>query len=199
MAFARRKLQRRRGERRYRKIFIIATEGAETEPLYFRMFNYQEAAIHVRCLRDRHGSSPAKVLKRMIQHINNLELKKTDEAWLVVDKDQWSDLQLSELHSWSLGNENYGLAVSNPKFEYWLLLHFEDGNNISSSQDCSAHLRRYLPNYEKSHVEKDKLEPKILDAISRARQKDTPPCSDWPRSNGTTVYKLVEKLLNTAD
>jgi hypothetical protein len=33
-----------------------------------------------------------------------------------VDKDKWTDQQLIELFEWSQGRENYGFALSNPKF-----------------------------------------------------------------------------------
>ena len=36
----------------------------------------------------------------------------------------------------------------------------------------------------------------IDDAIRRAKKRDYPPCSDWPRSPGqTTVYRLIENIL----
>ncbi len=43
-------------------------------------------------------------------------------------KDEWTDDQLSQLNEWAQGADNYGFALSNPKFEFWLLLHFEDGS-----------------------------------------------------------------------
>lgn len=61
----------------------------------------------------------------MSDHLESEGLKSSDEAWLVVDKDQWTEEQLRQLHQWSLQQANYGFALSNPKFEYWLLLHFE--------------------------------------------------------------------------
>ena len=32
-------------------------------------------------------------------------------------------------------------------------------------------------------------------AIARAKAIDTPPYKDWPRTTGTTVYRLVEAIL----
>lgn len=60
----------------------------------------------------------------MKDHLRQEDLLPSDKAWLVVDKDQWTDEQLNQLHSWSLDKDNYGFALSNPKFEYWLLLPF---------------------------------------------------------------------------
>lgn len=194
MARPRRGFQRPLGERRYRKMFIIATEGAKAEPQYFGLFNSSHAVVHVHCLKCRTASSPPQVLARMKAHLQQEGLKAEDEAWLVVDKDQWTDQQLAELHQWSEGKGNYGFAVSNPKFEFWLLLHFEEGNGIASSRQCSERLARHLPDFAKGAVEVHKLAAGIGDAIRRARRKDNPPCADWPRNTGTTVYRLVARL-----
>lgn len=192
----RRKFQRPLGERRYRKLFVIAAEGVKTEPQYFAIFNDQQAVIRVNCLKGSNDSSPPQVLKRMEDHLRREDLKSSDEAWLVVDKDQWTDEQLALLHAWSLKRDNYGFALSNPKFEYWLLLHFEDGTGIKSSQDCSDRLKRYIPGYNKGIDSRKITRKRIDEAIRRARLRDSSPCADWPRSfGGTTVYKLVESIL----
>lgn len=194
----RRKFQRPLGQRRYRKLFVIAVEGAKTEPQYFAIFNNQQSVIRVNCLKGKHNSSPLQVLRRMEDHLKKEALKKSDEAWLVVDRDQWTDGQLAQLNGWSQAAENYGFALSNPKFEYWLLLHFEDGAGIASSQDCSDRLKRHLPDYDKG-IDPRKFPRQTIDeAIRRAKQRDIPPCPDWPRSIGsTTVYRLVENILHT--
>lgn len=191
-----RKIQRQLGERRYRKMFVLAVEGEKTEPQYFDIFNHNpQSVIHVHCLRGK-KSAPHQVLKRMKKHLREEGFKSGDEAWLVVDKDQWTDDQLNQLHMWAQESPNYGFALSNPKFEYWLLLHFEDGVGIISSQICTERLRKYLPDYNKGIDARNITQNQIANAIRRARKQDDPPCTDWPRTPGTTmVYRLVEKIL----
>jgi hypothetical protein len=183
--------------RHYRKLFVLATEGAETEPQYFALFNSKTTTVNVKCLKSSTDSAPVHVLKRMERHLQRNKLKSGDAAWLVVDKDQWTEEQLAQLHAWANKNEQYGLAVSNPGFELWMLLHFDDGAGIENLRQCKERLKRRLPNYDKGHIETSKLIPGIPDAIARARRKDTPSCTDWPHSIGTTVYRLVEKLLES--
>ena len=193
----RRKYRRLLGERRYRKFFLIATEGVKTEPQYFAILNNQNSVIHVDCLKSNYHSSPPQVLKRMKDRLKQETLKNSDEAWLVVDKDQWQDEQLAQLHTWSQDADNYGFALSNPKFEYWLLLHFEDGTNLGSASECSARLKKHLPGYDKGLDIRNITPDMIEDAIRRAKARDNPPCEDWPRTFGsTTVYKLVENILS---
>lgn len=200
MPSQRRKFQRPLGGRRYRKLFVLALEGIKTEPQYFSIFNTQHSVIRVNCLKGNHDSSPPQVLKRMKEFLAQETLKRSDEAWLVVDKDKWTEDQLSQLYAWAQSEDNYGLALSNPKFEYWLLLHFEDGTNIGSSRDCSERLKQYLPGYDKGIDVRKFNQGMVDDAIRRAKERDNPPSQDWPRILGsTTVYILVEKIRQAAN
>jgi len=198
MSNRRRKFQRPPGERRYRKIFVLALEGVKTERQYFAIFNDQHSTVYVNCLKGGHDSSPPQVLDRLRNYLDQKDLMSSDEAWLVVDKDQWTNEQLNQLNNWAQEKENFGLAVSNPKFEYWLLLHFEDGNGIASPQDCSNRLKKHIPGYDKGLKSQKIKRNRIDQAVRRARRRDNPPCADWPRAmGGTTVYRLVENILQS--
>ncbi len=78
--------------------------------------------------------------------------------------------------------------------EYWLLLHFEDGNNIRSSGNCDRRLLKYLPEYRKNRVEVEKLRPGMYEAVQRGMGRN--PGRDWPRTTGTTVAHLVDEIIN---
>jgi hypothetical protein len=180
--------------RDYRKLYIIATEGTETEPAYFSMFQSQNATLRVHVLDSKHDSAPLKVFKRAEQYIQKQQLRKNDAVWLVLDRDNWSVDVLNTV--WGRCRKmRFNLAVSNPCFEYWLLLHFENGSGVTSASNCRTKLELHLPNFAKGHVEIEKLRPRIQAAIEHAEQKDVPPCADWPHTNGTTVYRLVNELL----
>jgi hypothetical protein len=133
----------------------------------------------------------------MEDYLKKQSLKKSDEAWLVVDKDSWTEKQLLLLNHWALSQENYRLALSNPKFEFWLLLHFEDGDGVTNSRNCSEHLKRHMPDYDKGIDISKITHHRIISAIKRATKRDNPPCVDWPRNTGTTVYRLVENIINS--
>ncbi|NLW08686.1 MAG: RloB domain-containing protein [Firmicutes bacterium] len=193
----RRTFRRPLGERRYRKMFVIATEGAKTEPEYFSILQQivGNVIVNIKCLTRDKKSAPRSVLDRMKRFLDDEGLRDEDEAWLVVDKDKWTHEQLAELYNWSQGRANYGLAVSNPLFELWLLFHFEEAKGISTAKKCSERLKRYLPDYKKGIKRQMITKDMILQAINRAKQRDDPPCSDWPKKTGTTVYRLVERIL----
>lgn len=75
-----------------------------------------------------------------------------------MDKDQWTDEQLLQLHERAEEAGNRGFALSNPKFEFWLLLHFEDERGVSNSQTSSQRLKLYMHNYDRD-VSKTNPEP----------------------------------------
>jgi RloB-like protein len=179
------RFRRKLGQRRYRRMFVIVAEGTVTEQEYFPLLS-DESIVHIKCLKNRRGLTPREALKRV---------HALDEAWVVVDKDQWPEEHLSELHAWSQTKGNYGFALSNPKFEIWLLLHFEDAVGAATGHECDRRLANYLPAYDK-HVSLNRFSnERIAAAVARAKTRDTPPCADWPRNPGTTVYRLVEKIL----
>lgn len=169
---------------------MIAVEGRKTEPEYFAVFNSPKITAHVRCIKGDSNSSPPQVLTRMKQHLKTQDIRATDEAWLVVDKDQWTDTQLAELHAWSKTRENYGFALSNPKFEYWLLLHFEDGAGIGSSRDCDERLKKHLPNYRKGIRSSQFTEERIRTAIRHAKAREIHGASIG--RVGTTTVRCID-------
>ncbi len=197
MAQKPRTFQRPLGERRYKKLFVVSVEGSKTEPQYFAIFNQPQSIVLVKCLkRPSTESSPIQVLKKMQGYLRKESLRKTDEAWIVVDKDDWTEDQLRELLQWAKKSENHGFALSNPNFEYWLLLHFEDGKGLANSQECLTRLKRHLPNYKKDIDGKKITLELIAKAISRAKQRDTNRSNDLPLIWSTSVYKLVEKIIH---
>jgi hypothetical protein len=191
----RRPLRRKLGQRRYRKLFVIAVEGAKTEPLYFGIFQ-RFSVILVKCLGGKHDSSPSGVLKRMKEFLRTEALEKSDEAWLVVDKDHWKDDQLDELEEWAGQEGNFHFALSNPNFEYWLLLHFEEGTGIEFASQVKQRLRTYLPYYDKS-LDSGKIDQSMIEeAICRAKARNSPGDSVRSGIGKTSVWKLVENILS---
>jgi len=186
------------GIRDVRPLFLVATEGKKTEPEYLnmRIFKPPETSIKTKVLPTRSSSSPISVLKRMKKYIKDYELGERDQIWLVIDRDQWSEEDLNALYSWTILADNRNLAVSNPRFEYWLLLHFEEGYGVNSPSECTDRLKCHCPDFSKSYVPARRFtRENVGKAIRRAKIKDKPPCEKWPIEYGTTVYRMVERII----
>lgn len=194
------RFNRPQGFRPYKKLFIVAVEGDKTEPNYFKLLKRISGKIaDIQVIPSKKASAPGHVLKNLYKYLkaSKINLRNTDELWAAVDADAWSKKQLQALYDWEEQETNKtvvkGVAVSNPKFELWLLLHFEDGHQVYKS-NCDDRLRQRLPNYRKD-MSFYFSEEQCLKAIARAKTKDSPPCSDCPREGVTTVYRLVERIL----
>ncbi|MBX9691772.1 MAG: RloB family protein [Cyanobacteria bacterium] len=195
----RRPYTRPRASRRYNKLFLIAAEGERTEREYFLSLPYENATISIECIPPRKKNSPDQVLKCLKERISELgeDFKDTDEAWVVTDKDEWTDTQLGKVITWSETQSNFGFALSNPKFEYWLLLHFEDGNKPKTPRECIERLKRHIPNYDKGIPRGKFIRINIVSAVDRARirHRDSDKNNSMPFAC-TSVYILVDRIIN---
>ena len=191
------KLLDREHDRRDTKLFIVATEGKETEKQYFRMFNSTRIKVEILATTEDGKSSPEYVLERLDTFKERYDLTEDDMLWLVSDVDRWGDKKLSSVCS-QARQRSYNLAISNPCFEVWLTLHFEDINTQDRTCDnFKARLRIILGSYNGSNLDISAYKPHTQDAVNRAKNLHPSSQQDWPPTLGTHVYRLVEILLKS--
>ncbi|QZT35657.1 RloB family protein [Halosquirtibacter xylanolyticus] len=129
------------------------------------------------------------------------------ELWMVVDRDKGnvSESQLKEIIR-QCEERGYGLAISNPTFELWLLLHLTDKDAYDEDdlyenrkvnkqkRFLEKALADLLGGYRKSNFKFDKFQSGINDAIVRG--KAMPSDNDELVDKlGTSVWILVDKIL----
>ena len=163
------------------------------------MFN--SAYVHVVPVASREGNSPRKVLSALKAAIPRFQLRDGDYLWIVVDRDERSEEEIELCRRWAQDSkdspgQHKGFSLSNPKFEFWLLLHFEDGVRHTTSKACLSALRAHLPEYDKSLSRSDFDETSISAAIQRAKTLlGAGDPADWSREAGkTTVFTLCEAI-----
>ena len=219
------RFKRAKREMDIRPVFFIASEGENTEPDYFgKILAGLYPNIRVLTLPERknigavRGNDPKKLKKRLQEKLREQAFESIvqREAWIVVDRDDktWTVELLNEAAMWVKAENNkrnpviHGMALSNPCFEFWLLLHFENGKGAHSSEECISRLKKriHVPNYDKNkrlddpNVIKLFSENVIKDAIKRSETKNRGLSEDWPRQPGhTTVHLLVQRILDAAD
>ena len=168
---AKRSFHRPSPSRNLRKVYVVATEGECTEPLYFQCFQ----------------GNPYR------QNLN-IKLLPQDELWLVIDVPEWTIADLQVVYQ-ACQQEGYCLAASNPSFELWLLLHQANPRTPSTVSQCETELSRLFEKpYNKSNYDPHRLLPEIDSAIANARRLHTDPAEPWPQQVGTHVYRLVSQL-----
>ena len=189
-------LSRRTGTRRYRPICWISAEGS-TERDYFTMDAFREAGVAVRFPKDVHPDrrNPSAVLKRFQKMLRTEDFRTSDEAWMVVDVDEWPACELETLIDWAREDDRRHVAISNPKFELFLIMHFERGNGCTTAQKLDAALKRHMPTYDK-RLKRGQFHPEqILSAIGNAKAKRAGCSTEIPDPGMTDAYLLAERLI----
>ena len=169
-------LRRRVAVRQPRKTFVLFCEGERTEPEYLQALKIKPsvrdvAAVDIR-VESGHGapltlvSMAADARSRAI-----IEEAEIDEFWCVFDV-EWplNHPTLKEAVE-KAHRDEIMLAVSNPCFELWLILHFQDQNSWLSN-DQAARLRRKLDQSRGKGIEPAKYMPFTKDAARRAAKLD---------------------------
>jgi len=115
-----------------------------------------------------------------------------DEVWCVFDIDEHPNVADARQQA---RDNDIKLAVSNPCFELWALLHFQHQSAFLSRQTAQRKLKEHLPQYEKS-LPFDHLHSGYEQAVERARELDhrceTAGC---PGDNPSTgVHVLTEHI-----
>ncbi len=202
------------------KLFILAYEGEQTEKKYFSglrnsdLFN-DSGIIEIISLPrpKRVGTDPVSVKSVLKFAKTEYRFKETDEFWLIVDRDHWE-----EIHNHSFDKivddcekeGNMFLALSNPCFEIWIILHFIDPEEISDEELDGIYRNEKIgsKNYVSEYITKILNQgrgynknppmyfmlPNTKTAIERAKRIDIIE-DKYPKIVGTHVYKLIEKLI----
>jgi hypothetical protein len=191
------RFSRRSGFRKTKPVYVVAMEGARTEPIYFCALKPgRDAAVRLILVGDGgHRSNPTAVLGRLRDWAHKNGLKKSDEAWVVIDRDAFPE---AELDAVCAGAQKFGyhVAVSNPCFELWLWLHLRNHRPFVDRHQCQRELAVALPDYAKGDYDAASLiETGAANAIQRALALDVTPAEPWPKHQATRVFRLVQKLL----
>lgn len=190
------------------KIYVLSYEGNETEPQYYEALRdklkFKDYILHIESLRREKtntNSAPKYVFQKLKEKQSEFNFQDTDEFWMIVDKDRW------ELNEWvekCQKERNFHIAISNPCFEFWLLLHVFDIKQLSVQERIEILDNRKITNrkrfvdqflanqlgndYYKSNIKPDRFLDKIDTAIEQARLLDQ---NDIMQNIGSQNFKLV--------
>lgn len=153
------RLSRKKPARSFTKQIHIYTEGSVTEEEYINNLKktiLSGATSHhkfsIRVKNSSNKTSPKNIQKSIRNDVRNFEEKQYHEIWVLIDEDNWPQEDIENLkHDTFIKNkvQTFRVLISSPKFELWLLLHFENGIKISNSADVDRRLKPYIPDYNK--------------------------------------------------
>lgn len=195
------------------KLIVIATEGEYSERQYFEelRLRFGRSSIHVEILNTTDNkSSPQHVLRRLDEFRKKYQIKrKRDELWMAIDYDRWGQAKLSEIAQ-LCEQKGFNLAVSNPCFELWLLLHLRKLNSYSMKEQENFLLNRRIGKrtpiekvivdecgeYNKTRINMAHFSHNIRGAIEEARRIDNPDLR-WPEELGSRLFLIVEEIIGS--
>lgn len=192
------------------RVFIVASEDSYAPEQYFDTLGLSRVKVIVLSTPvETCTSAPKHVVERLKDAYTEVrrrgQIQDGDEFWVMIDTDHHvsgSHLGGTLAAIKEARQSGFELAVSNPCFELWLLLHHVDlprDTVFEKSADVATRLRTELGSYNKTAI-KDGRFPlsSVPNAIRRARElesKPDDPEGHWPASTGTRVYRLMERVL----
>jgi len=205
-------------------LIVIATEGRETEQQYFEAVRLKCVSIGSRLKvevipthehdRDPSHSSPKYVLDQLSSYKKKYGLNTHDELCMAIDRDKqsWTEAELSWVAA-ECSRKQFLLALSNPCFEVWLLLHLVDVDDYNNDKKARLlenlrdgrhayikhELARVLSKAVSSNIDLDDYWDNTSLAVSRAEAMDTAPTERWPNNLGSRVYLLMKKIMESLD
>lgn len=202
-------LRRRVATLRPRKTFLIICEGERTEPEYLDALKRQRsareaAAVDIRVETGRGVSTPRQLVDIALAARQRAlgEGAEIDEFWCVFDV-EWP-INHPGLRTAIEKAESNGvrLAVSNPCFELWLILHFRDYTAWLDSHEA-CRIRRGLDGSPDKGLNAAKYMPNVAAAADRAANLDMRHERDdvtFPHTNPSSgMHLLVAAIESLGD
>lgn len=195
-------------------LIVIATEGKNTEQQYFNGVKDKckecSSRIHIEILPPRENglSAPKYVLHQLNYYKKEYGINSNDELCVIIDRDKqsWTEAEISATAK-ECSNKQYLLALSNPCFEVWLLLHLKDIESYTELEKSQlfenknsylkTEIRNILGEFNPSNINIDNFWFGVDNAIQRAEKLDIKPNNRWPNSFGTRVYLVMKKLIHS--
>jgi hypothetical protein len=176
---------------------LIVCGGTETEPNYFNSLRRELRLSTVEVVVKGTSRDPLKVIDSAISLRLDRKDYPFDDVWCVLDVENPVENPLfAKATDKALGGK-IELAVSNPAFEYWYLLHFKETSQpFSDASHLLDALESFLPKYTKSAD----VFPEIFKHTDVAIQRASRLLSNHPDKGksypnpSTTVFLLVKSL-----
>jgi len=194
------KLDRKQGIKKELARVIIACEGLVTEKNYFQSIfleliqNHNIAKTSLVIAHHSH-SDPKGVLDDLLKALkvdNEFEHK-----WIVIDRDEHESFSKTLDQAKAM---DVNVAYSNPSFEFWFLLHFDNYTTPTHRHHLPNLLKKHITYQKNSKTTYNEILPFQKIAITRSKQlidkftlngRKLNPTIDNPT---TTVYLLIEVL-----
>ncbi len=190
--------------------FLIVVEGEQTERLYLeglcRRLGLKSAHVTV---THAGATDPQGMLNhalklrdaRAAEARNSPILVAYDEVWIVIDceaKNHPRARQLPDALA-TAGAKNIHVALTDPAFEFWLLLHYEyTTTHFPDAKAVRRSLKKHVKDYEKNALPLADLFSKLPTAVKHAGKCHEHHSACGGDGNPSTRVHLLAKSLNAS-
>ncbi|RAY15257.1 RloB domain-containing protein [Actinomadura craniellae] len=192
-----RSLKRTTGKRPELRTIVVFCEGVNSEPDYIRGLKKlphvaANTALDLR-IHPKQGV-PLTLVKMAKEHKWDPEV---DECWCIFDV-EWPRNHPHLPEAVELARANgINLAISNPCFELWLILHYRNHSSFVDT-DPAERLSRSMDNRSGKSIDADAYMPLRKEAAQRAQLLDARHEQDgtrFPHNNPSSgMYKLLREI-----
>jgi hypothetical protein len=195
-----RPLDRSTGVVRDANLIVIASEDKYAVRQYFEFF--RSTKIQFKVLETDGGkSAPEHVLTRLDEYMKEFDIGPEDEFWLVCDCDHW----INAGHIKNLvrviqecGQKGIQVALSNPCFELWLLLHFAEfpADDKLTRAEVEKRIREAVGAYDKTKVYNLRIDNERVRSAAKRSADNQRASSEIPDRPQTAVHRIIQHLLD---
>lgn len=196
-------IRRRAPFRNQKKRILIVCEGERTERQYFEDLKRDTKVLPVTIVVAPETGDPLTVVTVAVRRMRAADRQarsegsnylRYDAVWGDVDVDDHARLPQARRVAAENGVE---LAVSNPCFELWALLHYQDQTAHIERDRLRLALQRHQPGYDKL-LDFGRMHPGYAEAVRRAISLDAQADAhgESGRNPTTGVYRLTKLIID---
>ena len=188
-----------------RRTVLVFCEGTKTEPEYLRALKRERtvrevASVEIRVASRRSGSEPLALVKAAVKACDP-STREVDEIWCLYDV-EWPKNHPHLREAAELAERHHvRVAISNPCFELWLILHFED-QTAWLDTDAATRLRRRYDGSEGKGLDGPTYMARRAEASHRARsleERHEGNGTEFPHDNPASgMYSFLDSIERAA-
>lgn len=186
-------LRNRQPKRQTNEVILIVCEGEKTEKNYLNQLkDYLKLNnVQIKIISSK-NSNPLQVVKFAEEKGKAYSY---DKIYCVFDKDLHSNFNEAQQ---KCKKYNFEAIISNPCFEFWILLHFIYTTKTfnTNASPCNALiegcLKQHIQDYSKNHNFTNIIREKLDTAIKNAQKAN----KEAENNNYTSSYTFMDKLAN---
>jgi hypothetical protein len=172
-------------------VLVVCNGGkTSTEYLYFTGFRDAHNLNTLRVEPSNKVIAPVQLVA--CAELRARECADYDEVWAVCDVDDFDLTEAKRLAS----SSGVMLAISNPCFEVWLLLHYVEWTRaLAKPAEATRRVKKHCPAWSKGRTQYSQFANGIQQAVARARKLEAAAAVEQPNPS-TGVWRIVAPQLS---